>query len=491
MYNRIAIILAATTIAVLFAASSAIAQSVDTSSFEGESMTETVSPANQDVINDANASGGQTRRFTDPATASKTVTPTKAIDTLSLRFRNTYDGGRPTVKVLVDGVQAITSNTGANSYTTATASVNLAANTSHTIAVTAANMSGSRKVFADKVDLTGPDAPPPPPSCTGGVPVTPSQNLAAVAAAHSGATTYCLADGTYTLPGTDEVAVESGDEFIGQYSDGSRVLVKSDGTYSWSEADGARVVDSTPQANILDLAGASDTVVQGIRVSGASHDNACEPDCGRGAAHGNGNNVFSDFEASYNENAGIGSCGAGTIVKNGSLLTRNGNTDSARDGGPVSAAGIKCGAGFSVLSGSSASDNYWNGVWCDTDCEWLVVEDSTTSDNGKAGIDYEIADGTQQSSFARNTIKNNGRLPGANRRAGILVNSSRNLDVSFNTFGGNTVAGESPASYGVQLLDDSRPPVTGDIQVHDNTMLGDQLFGCDLPDNVSCTNNTP
>lgn len=322
------------------------------------------------------------------------------------------------------------------------------------------------------------------PACNG-VQVSPSQNLATIAANNPAGTTFCLADGTYIL--SSEVAVQSGDKFIGVYSDGSRPVVRSDGAISWSEGDGARVTGGSQQQNIFELGTATNTLMQGITARGGAHSNACEPDCGRGFAHGSGNNIFDDVQADYNENQGIGNCGEGSIIRN-SLLTRNGNADSARDGGPVGAAGIKCGAGFSVES-SSTSDNYWIGVWCDTACEWLVVEDSTTSDNGKAGISYEIADGTQQSSFARNVIKNNGRLPEANRRAGIVVNSSRNADISFNTFGGNTVAGDSPASYGVQIVEDDRPPVTDDIQVHNNTMNGDVLGGCGLS-GVTCSNNT-
>jgi hypothetical protein len=108
-------------------------------------------------------------------------------------------------------------------------------------------------------------------------------------------------------------------------------------------------------------------------------------------------------------------------------------------------------------------------VWCDIDCNALTVKNSTITGNGKAGIHDEISNGPAV--ISGNTIKGNGTLAAADRHAGLLIMSSKNVDAHNNTFGSNV-------GHGVEIDEDRRAPEMGNVKVHDNTMNGDSLRGC-------------
>lgn len=315
---------------------------------------------------------------------------------------------------------------------------------------------------------------------SGGINVTPSQDLAAVAAGNSGSKTYCLAPGTYTV--ARNIKVEGADKFLGLSTDRSQVKVKSNGTQSYG-AKGAIVTGSTVD-HVFDTGGSNGATFENLDISGAVHANSCEPNCGRGIGSGGTNITVKNVRAHHNENDGIGAPGTNLKVYD-SEFDHNGNVDSARDGGKVSAAGIKgsdpggsSNYSLSVFN-SNIHDNYWTGVWCDIGCEQFEVHDSNVSNNGKSGIHDEISYGPAV--FEGNTIQNNGKLTSANQHTGLLIVSSRNAEAFGNAFGGNV-------SEGVKIMEDARDPVLGNISVHDNQMNGDKLAGCGLS-TVTCTNN--
>lgn len=94
-----------------------------------------------------------------------------------------------------------------------------------------------------------------------GVEMTPSDDLAAVAAAHDPGTTYCIHDGAYSV--AEPIVVQTSDIFVGLYSDGSRPRVKT---------EVAEHVFYYP-------AGEHDALIRGLDVSGARGGNYCEPNC--------------------------------------------------------------------------------------------------------------------------------------------------------------------------------------------------------------------
>jgi hypothetical protein len=223
--------------------------------------------------------------------------------------------------------------------------------------------------------------------------------------------------------------------------------------------------------------GADGATIRGLDLSGAVHDNACEPNCGRAIGGGGKNLLVENVRAHHNENQGIGGAGDGLIVRN-STFDHNGNADSARDDGSVSAAGIKS-VNSMFIYNSRFTDNYWAGVWCDIECGAFEVHDSVLTGNGKVGIDDEISSGP--AIFEGNTIKNNGTLSTANKHTGLLVVDSTNVNAYGNTFGGNV-------EYGVEVAKTGRSPGIGKVKVHHNTKRGDRLKGCVIS-GVSCKRN--
>lgn len=290
-----------------------------------------------------------------------------------------------------------------------------------------------------------------------GVQVDPSEDLAAVAGAKLPGTTFCIRDGSYKV--SRAVEVQSGDRFVGVYSDGTRPSVST-----------------TRALHVFDANGSRGAVVRGLKVSGAIGNDRCEPDCGRGIGGGTNLRVI-NVRATGNANQGIGGTGPGLLVAR-SIVDNNGSYSFSRDGGPVSAAGIKSVNSITVLN-SKILKNYWAGVWCDIQCGSFVVKNSTLSGNGKVGIHDEISSGAAV--FSGNTIRNNGNLRGATRPSGLLIVSSRHVDAYDNDFGSN-------AEHGIQVADDGRNPGVADVSVRKNKMKNDGVLGCNLR-GVTCRKN--
>jgi hypothetical protein len=286
--------------------------------------------------------------------------------------------------------------------------------------------------------------------------VYPGQNLANIANNYASGQTFCIHDGTYNT--SVPVRVGSNDQFIGLYNDSTRPAIV------------------TTQAKALfDAGGSSGALIKGLKISGAVGGNTCEPECGRGITRGD-NLTVNDVWLTGNKNAGIGGGGPGLLVQN-STIDHNGSYSFSNDGGSITAAGIKTMASMTVLN-SRITDNYWSGLWCDGGCRRFEVRNSFIARNGKAGIHNEVSDGP--AIFSGNTIKGNGTLTRAPRRAGMVIVESTNVDAYGNTFGGN-------AQYGVLIARGTRHPL-GQVKVHDNTMNGDLMEGCALS-GVSCFGN--
>jgi len=290
--------------------------------------------------------------------------------------------------------------------------------------------------------------------------VFPSQNLPNIAMNTPSGTTYCIHDGTYNI--SSPIVVQSGDVFWGVYSDSTRP-----------------VVTTTTARHIFDagagIAGHDDDAVgatiKQLIISGAVGDAQCEPNCGRGI--GGGKNLTVDgVRLTNNQNQGIGGTLPGLVVRNSTIDHNGSRKFSALDGGPSSAAGVKSVNSLTV-TGSNINNNYWNGVWCDEECNTFNVKNSTITDNGKAGISYEWSTGPTV--ISGNTIKRNGwNTEVTTRRAGLIIVDSAHADVIGNTFGSNS-------RYGIEVADwTARPPAVTDVFVSNNTMNGDTIVGCGL-----------
>ncbi len=347
----------------------------------------------------------------------------------------------------------------------------------HTFAVVSAEVGTGEALYVDRVRVEGPDAPTPSygadcPQRANALVVQPGQDLAALADARTGPTTFCVRDGVHTVD--NDVTTQSGDDYIGMYSDGTRPTLR---IVAPAGVTGNNVMDGNGEVG-----------VENLDISGTLHNNECEPECGRGIS--GGKILAVNINSHDNENAGIGGCSTDTVVRD-SVLSRNGNADSAADGvgpggGParVSAAGIKCINPFSVFN-TDFVDNYWNGVWCDEECGRIEVRGSTFVRNGKSGIHDEISSGPAV--FAGNTFDDNGhRTEAGSNRGGILVIQSRDADIFGNKFNGQV------SGIAVKLQAQARrtPFAHGNIRVEDNDLNnGDTVEGCDSAPDNSCVRN--
>ena len=290
-----------------------------------------------------------------------------------------------------------------------------------------------------------------------GVQVSPGDNLTRVAAARAPGTTYCIQDGNY--PVTSNIVVEDGDTFSGVYSDGSRPNVTT-----------------TTAEKIFAADGSTDATISGLTVSGAVGDTSCQPACGRGISGGT-NLTLDNVRATENENQGVGGAGPNLVIRN-SLFDNNGSPAFYSDSTYASAAGVKSVNSMYIYS-SRATDNTWVGFWCDLECNKFEVRDSVASRNGKGGIFYEVSTGPAV--FEGNVIRDNGYAELRSRPGGLLIVSSQNANAYGNTLGGNYEAG-------VRITEDARWPSVSNINIHDNTLTNDPVWGCAIW-GVSCTNN--
>jgi hypothetical protein len=298
--------------------------------------------------------------------------------------------------------------------------------------------------------------------------VHPSQNLANIARNSSAGTTFCIHDGTYKI--SSPVMVQSGDVFWGAYSDSTRPHVTTAKAHHVFDAGGG-ILGSKD-----DAVGAT---IKNLTISGAVGDSQCQPACGRGIG-GGANLTVENVRVTKNMNQGIGGMLDGLVVRN-STIDHNGSAAFTPSIEVNSAAGIKSFSSMTIIK-SNIHHNWWNGVWCDGECNAFRVKDSKITDNGKSGIHYEWSTGPTL--ITGNTIQRNGwndTVP--NKRGGLLIVDSTNADVHGNSFGDNF------QNIGVHLVDYKiREPATSNIAIHDNTMNGDLVVGCDLP-GASCIRN--
>ena len=304
-------------------------------------------------------------------------------------------------------------------------------------------------------------------SCSGKH-VYPSQNLTTVAQNSPAGTTFCIHDGTYNV--SSPVKVERNDRFVGVYRDSSRPAVVT-----------------TKAQQLFNTGAGNGAVINKLRISGAVGGNYCEPYCGRGIGGGGSNLTVKKVRLTGNKNQGIGGTGPGLQVED-SEIDHNGSWSfSGLDNATFAAsAGIKSVKSMTVLN-SHIHDNYWSGVWSDKRSTTFTVRGSTITNNGKAGIHFEVSDGP--ATFAGNKIKANGTLGDkAGLHAGILIVSSSRADIYNNTFGGTARSFGSAVGFGVQVKNDGRAPGVRGIKIHDNTKNGDAIVGCTLS-GVDCWGN--
>jgi len=308
--------------------------------------------------------------------------------------------------------------------------------------------------------------------CTG-ITVKPRNNLSEVAASEPPGTTFCIHDGNYSV--SKRILLQSGDSFIGLYSDGSRPVISTD--RAKEIFDGLYKVADLPKRSPPYIA--EGARIEGLRITGAVGGERCSPDCGRGIGGGKNLTVV-DVRSDHNTNQGIGGTQDGLLVE-GSVLDHNGSEPFLDFDGHGSAAGVKSVRSMTIRD-TRVYANVWTGIWCDMGCAPFTVENVTSNRNGKAGLQYELSFGP--ATISNSTFQGNGWRERATRHTGIVIAATQNVEVYGNTFGGNI-------NYAVEVVNSDRPPGLANVSVHDNILNGDAIKGCGVVESVTCANNTP
>jgi parallel beta-helix repeat protein len=113
-----------------------------------------------------------------------------------------------------------------------------------------------------------------------------------------------------------------------------------------------------------------------------------------------------------------------------------------------------------VLRGNNAHHNFGDGIWLDIENILATIENNTSSNNDRRGINYEIS---YEGVIRNNTIT-------GNRDVGILISSSPDVDIYGNTVTGNgagIIVSDRPRGKGKY-----GPHRARNVTVHDNVESG-------------------
>jgi hypothetical protein len=229
---------------------------------------------------------------------------------------------------------------------------------------------------------------------------------------------------------------------------------------------------------------------EGIKITGGKYTGSSGS--GAGIAEGSMTNLSSHYgiEVMNNEAAGILSA-KGTFER--VELTDNTNDPDALG---VIGAGMKARNEVEVKN-SYVHDTQGNGLWCDNSCEdsaghpnGFWVHDNLVVNNGRAGIRFENVGGSNAGEALIENNEVHGNSYGDAERGGISVRDAQNATIKNNRFGEVTIDGVRypPNSRAVAIIasDSGRAdrPNLFNIHIESNTLNGETIKGCELPDTV-------
>jgi hypothetical protein len=239
---------------------------------------------------------------------------------------------------------------------------------------------------------------------------------------------------------------------------------------------------------------------EGIRITGGNYTGSSGT--GAAIAEGSMTNTSSHFgiEVRDNEAAGILSA-KGTFER---VELTNNTLDSNALG--VIGSGMKARNEVEVKN-SYIHDTQGNGLWCDNYCEdsptathpnGFWVHHNLVVNNGRAGIRFERVGDVSTAGEA--LIENNevhGNSPNE-KRGGISVRDAQNATIQNNRFGEVSIGGvkylANARNVAIIASDSGRSdrPNLYNIDIVNNTLNGEIIKGCELPDTVvACSGNTP
>jgi hypothetical protein len=315
-------------------------------------------------------------------------------------------------------------------------------------------------------------------------------NLAAVSAAKPAGTTFCLAEGVFTISKT--VTWQPGDRIIGAGI--GDTLIRPAGV-------GQPIIGFDAPGNTKAVK-FSRLDIGGFQADPSADCHQCGTAIIDSGGDAEGWIILSRVRCHDNGTVCIGA-GWGNIRATALDCYGNGfHSGSLLDPTYRSASCVKMTRGSMTMRGSQIHDNFWNGIWCDyCDHTTWVIEDNLFSNNGHAGIQWEISGelSTDTALIRHNVIRNNGwqvSVTGAFTSAGLIISGGRNITVKGNTVGGNSHL-DAPDGVtfvccrGIGIWDDDRAvwdPNLQNVLIRDNDLNGDAILGCNY-DGVTCEGN--
>jgi hypothetical protein len=344
-------------------------------------------------------------------------------------------------------------------------------------------------------------------SCSG-VPVSPGDDLDAIVNGdpRGTATTFCVnanSDGTTaTFYISETLRPKDGDRLIGQTGE---TVTRGPATY------GVPKVEIRPSNSLDKIIGAvgKNIEIQWVDIAGAvgkiTTDGRPQVGTGAGITASSADSGFLVRYVAIHGNDAGGILNAKGRILNSEFYDNTQNPDFLGFNG----------SGVKGITEFEAAYNYvhneqGNGIWCDVGCKndptrqyGFWVHDNLTVDNGRSGIRYEhspkgLATGVHASEPTA-LIEGNevhGNSYGANR-GGISVLDGQNALIRHNVFGAKTIAdvayrANAARPGAVKVSDWGRSNRTDlwNVDIVDNVLNGEQIRGCELPDDVVyCDNN--
>jgi hypothetical protein len=286
--------------------------------------------------------------------------------------------------------------------------------------------------------------------------LTPSQNLASAVAAAPNGTTFVLANGTYnsgTVKPKAGQTIQAADPRGATVNGGGGDVIFS--TASDVSLDGVKVTGGTDGVKLL---GANATI-SNVEVFGNARKGL--------VVHGDGSRV-TDSYIHHNGVYGINSI-RGTNQVWDELEVSHNRLNGACDG--ASGAMKFVYTRNVTLRNSNFHDNGCNGIWYDISNVGGVIENNRSINNDGSGIIYEI-------SYSGKIL---GNTSTDNTKAGIIVRSSPDVEIAYNTVRGNSLNSGTGdlVLYGANRTDHREPGLPAHLTrgnyVHHNTVLGSKF----------------
>src|SRR5215203_4877319 len=237
---------------------------------------------------------------------------------------------------------------------------------------------------------------------------------------------------------------------------------------------------------------------EGIKITGGNYTGSTGS--GAAIAEGSMTNLSSHYgiEVMNNDAAGILSA-KGTFER--VELTNNTLVSNALG---VIGSGMKARNEVEVKN-SYVHHTQGNGLWCDNYCEdsashtnGFWVHHNLVVNNGRAGIRFERVGDVSTAGEALIEYNEVHANSPNEKRGGISVRDAQNATIQNNRFGEVTISGvkylANARNVGIIASDSGRSdrPNLFNIDIVNNTLNGEIIKGCELPDTVvACSGNTP